>query len=84
MIFKNIGGYKIEIFRYRKYQVSIFKILLAYSAFDSEVGYCQEWIHFRDFATELWFVILDDYSHNRIIHEKGNECNRGLIYDYFQ
>ena len=30
------------MFRYRKYQVSIFKILLAYSAFDSEVGYCQE------------------------------------------
>ena len=55
------------ILRYRKHQVAIFKILLAYSAFDSEVGYCQERIIFeggvsRFLAAELRFVILEDSS----------------------
>jgi len=42
--------------RYRKYQVSIFKILLAYSAFDSEVGYCQG----MSAIAALFMIIFND------------------------
>ena len=54
LIVQNKGGKKIEILRYRKYQVSIFKILLAYSAFDSEVGYCQERMIFEVVVSRFW------------------------------